>query len=166
MVEVCIYIIIETVLLLLTCVHVRNFCSFYIPASVLLQLSYCQKIMTTLLDGKYACPGQEVIFTCITNGSVVVAWISDDYIGSNGRQLEFASNSHSLGAKATSTIDPNTFAELTMKEDGLVTESQLYITVSQEISSATVTCIDVGTGSNSVHFELLCKYTLIILITV
>ena len=151
MVEISIYIIIETVLLLLTCVHICNFCSFYIPASVLLQLSYCQMIVTTLLDGKYACPGQEVTFTCITNGSVVVAWSSDDYIGSNGRQLEFA-RSNFLGARVTSTIDPNTFAELTMKEDGLVTESQLHITVSQEISSATVTCIDVGTGSYTVHF--------------
>ena len=56
-----------------------------------------------------------------------------------------------------STIDPNTFAELTMKEEGLVTESQLHVTVSEDISTAMVTCIDVGTGSYSIHFELLCK---------
>lgn len=75
-----------------------------------------------------------------------MAWNSDEYIGNNGRQLEFIS-SNSIGARVMSTINPNTFAELTMKKEGLVTESQLHITVSKDISSASVTCTDVGAGS-------------------
>ena len=107
----------------------------------------------------YACPGQEIVLTCLTSGSPIVAWINDDYIGpqSNGNQLELAS-SDSVGTRVMSMINLNTFAELTMKEGGLVTESQLHIVVSADIPSTTVRCTNVATGSfSSVYFELLCK---------
>ena len=56
---------------------------------------------------------------------------------------------------------PNAYAVLTMKKDGRVTESQLHITVSQDIAIANITCSDVsGELSSSVQFELLCKYTI------
>ena len=82
----------------------------------------CQTIKTTLLDGNYACPGQEVAFTCTTSGSLVIAWSNNEYIGRNGRQIEFASTDV-VGTRITSMINANTFAELTMIEGGLVTES-------------------------------------------
>ena len=120
-------------------------------------------ITTNLLDGKYACPGQEIVFTCTTNGSPSVAWISDDYIGINGHSLEFI-NSEPIGHRLKSTVNPDTYAELTMKTgpgpQDLVTESQLHISVSHDISTATVKCSDVGNdSSSSVHFELLCKFS-------
>ena len=130
--------------------------------AVLLHPSYCQTITSSLLEGKYACPGREVIFTCATNGSSVLAWSSDEYIGRNGRQLEITT---SVGHRVTSMVNSNTFAELTMKEGNRsrVTESQLHITVSHDIAIASVTCGDVSSGlSSSVQFELLCKYLVII----
>lgn len=115
-------------------------------------------INSTLLQGKYACPGQEVIFTCATNGSLVTAWSSEEYIGINGRQLEFIT-SHPLGHRVTSMVNPNTFAELTMKMGELVTESQLHILVSRDIPVANITCADVSGGSSSsTLFEVLGKF--------
>ena len=34
------------------------------------------------------CPGEEVTFTCETRGSSVLAWSSDEYIGSSDTRLE------------------------------------------------------------------------------
>jgi hypothetical protein len=100
--------------------------------------------------------------TCTTNGSVV-AWISDEYIGINGNHLEFGSQD-SVGHTVPSTINPNTFAELIRKEGDRVIESQLHITVSENIPTANVTCSDISHGgsSDSVQFEVLCEYNVII----
>ena len=55
-------------------------------------------------------------------------------------------------------MNPNTFAVLTNMSEGLVTESQLHITVSGNILISTVTCNDVSGGSmSSLRFELLRK---------
>ena len=133
----------------------------FILASVLLHLVSCQIIITTLLEGNYSCPGQEIIFTCVTNGSVVVAWSSNEYIGTGGLQLEFTSRD-SVGRRITSSSNPSTFAELTMRAEGLVTESQLHIIVSRDIPMATVTCSDVSGGSTTfISFGLLRKCTVI-----
>ena len=99
----------------------------------------------------------------MTNGSLVIAWSNDEYIGRNGRQLELASTD-AIGSRITSMINPDTFAELTMIEGGRVTESQLHIVVSPDIPTAVVTCSDVSSGTfSSIHFELLRKYTLYII---
>jgi hypothetical protein len=106
------------------------------------------------------CPGEKITFTCATNGSVV-AWISNEYIGINGIQLEFSSR-YPVGRNETSMINHiNTFANLTMKEGDRVIESQLHITVSKDIPTANVTCSDVSRVlSSSVTFELPCKCNL------
>jgi hypothetical protein len=128
------------------------------PASVLLHLVSCQIITSTLLDGNFACPGREIIITCATNASLVVALTSDEYIGRGGYLLELTSRG-SVGTRLTSTTNPSTFAELTMKSGGLVIESQLHILVSMTNSTATVRCSDVSGGSTSSHsFQLLRKY--------
>jgi hypothetical protein len=135
------------------------------PASVyvILHLVSCQNVtITKSFEGNYVCPGEKVILTCITNGSVAVAWISDEYIDpeTNGIQLEFGSTDP-VGHTEMSTINPNTFAELTRKEGNRVIESQLHITVSKDIPTANITCSDIGHGlSSSFTFELPCKCNL------
>ena len=132
---------------------------YFIPASVLLHLVSFQILTSTLLEGNYTCPGQQIIITCATNPSLVVAWSSNQYIGTGGLQLEFTSGD-SVGRRIPSSTNPSTFAELTMTAGGLVTESQLHIIVSRNIPTATVTCSDVSGGSTSfISFELLRKCT-------
>ena len=104
------------------------------------------------------CPNEEIVFTCRTNG-LALAWINDEYIGLgiNGHRLEFGSLD-SVGDMMS--INDKIFAELTMKGDGVM-ESQLHITVSEDIPTANVTCSDDTRGSSfSVQFELACKCTL------
>ena len=102
------------------------------------------------------CPDKEIVFTCKTNGSVV-AWISNEYIGIDGNQLELASL-YPVGHTVRSTINPKTFANLTMIKGDRVIESQLHITVSKDFPTANITCSDVSHGSSSsVQFELPCK---------
>jgi hypothetical protein len=134
----------------------------FLPGGVLFHLVSCQIITSTLLDGRFTCPGREVVITCATNASLVVAWSSDEYIGRGGLQLEFTSGDN-VGRRLTSTTNPNTFAELTMKSGELVTESQLHIIVSMNIPTVTVTCSDVNGGStSSLPFQLLRKYIILI----
>ena len=102
------------------------------------------------------CPGKEIVFTCKTNGSVI-AWISNEYIGIDGNQLELASM-YTVGHTVTSTINSKTFANLTMIKGDQVIESQLHIMVSKDFPTANITCSDVSHGSSSsVRFELSCK---------
>ena len=48
-------------------------------------------LSSSLPDGQGVCPEEEIKFTCVTNGSASHAWMSDEFIGSGGIQLEFAS---------------------------------------------------------------------------
>ena len=131
------------------------------PASATLyNLVSCQSVtITTSFEGNYVCPDKEIVFTCKTNGSVI-AWISNEYIGIDGNQLELASM-YTVGHIVKSTINPKTFANLTMIKRDRVIESQLHIMVSKDFPTANITCSDVSHGSSSsVQFELPCKCNL------
>ena len=121
----------------------------------------CQNVtITKSFEGNYVCPDEVIVFTCRTNG-LTLAWINDEYIGSriNGIQLEFGSLDP-VGYTIRSMINDNTFAKLTVKEDGVI-ESQLHITVSEDFPTANITCSDVShRSSSSVQLELPCKCTL------
>ena len=136
--------------------------SISFPDSATLYLVSCQNVtITTSFDGSYVCPDKVIVFTCKTNGSVI-AWISNEYIGIDGEQLELGST-YPVGHTEPRMINPKTkmFANLTMKEGDRVIESQLHITVSKDIPTANVTCHDVSHGlSSSVQFELPCECNL------
>ena len=115
-----------------------------------------------MLDGQGACPGEQITFTCVTNGSASHAWASDEYIGKGGVQLQFAVYD-SLGVPATAaSSQEGTYAELIRKvpENETATlgilESQLHVTVSSSYADASVTCIYVDTNYPiSTTFQLL-----------
>ena len=118
-------------------------------------------LSSSLSEGRQACPGDEITFTCLTNGSSSLAWISDDYIGQGGIQLEFASFD-SPGRIARNRVSPiGTQATLVSKEieenetQGIL-ESQLNIIVTSDYPSPTIKCLNVDTGSQeSTSFQLL-----------
>ena len=93
------------------------------------------------------CPGEEVIITCETRGSSVMAWISDEYIGS-GSLLQFLIIDN-IGDWHTSSVNPNTIATLinnTVEDGELILESQLRIRAVSQFMNSSVTCIDLASG--------------------
>ena len=72
--------------------------------------------------------GQSLIFTCVTTGSTIIAWSSEEYLARGGTQLSFLSIDP-LGTIMTSSISAS-FANLTMVDTAnsdTVLESQLHI---------------------------------------
>ena len=97
------------------------------------------------------CPGDVVNITCVTRGSSVIAWSSDEYIEEGGTQLAFATFNH-VGDTQRSPITDSTLATLTSKVyEGTVPvlESRLHIIVSSTRSVSTVTCIHVSGGTST-----------------
>lgn len=118
-----------------------------------------QTITSTLIDEpKILCPGEDITFTCVTRGSPIIAWQSDEYIGEGGTQLEFATFNNQ-GDTDSSSVNPDTVATLTRNsnEDGVqVLESKLRVITSAEFPDASVTCVHVGTGiKNTTRFHVL-----------
>lgn len=98
-------------------------------------------------------PEVEVTFTCIAVDSIIVSWISEEYIGSS-REIQFSVND-APGSNETCQNDPNTIATLidNSVENGVpVLTSQLNITVlwSTIPHSKTVTCVNSALGTRKV----------------
>ena len=119
-------------------------------------IASCQRLSSTLfeVEGQRGCPGHQVNFTCVTNGSLVLAWSNDEYIGENGAQIEFTSADGVNRTKASS-INPNTVATLVRVNGTRVIESLLSITVLDSFPTASITCSDVGQGTSTTTFRLL-----------
>lgn len=100
-----------------------------------------------------------MVFTCITNGSSSHAWISDEYIGVGGIQLEFAAF-ESPGLIRTPQNNP---ASLTLARliavDGVqgILQSKLEITVSADYKTPTIlSCLNVDRNlTNTTRIEIL-----------
>ena len=99
-----------------------------------------QQLNSTLLEGTYACQGEEVVFTCTISDStlsvLVIGWSSDEYIGP-GALLQFTTD-NVLGDNRTSMINGNVTAILTRNANAsgvLMVESTLRIvaTVRSEV---------------------------------
>ena len=118
-------------------------------------------LSSRLPEGQRVCPGDQIGFTCMTNGSASLAWSSDDYINRGGIQLEFTSY-HDPGRIARNRGSPiGTQAALISKEieenetRGIL-ESELNIIVTSDYQIATINCLHVDTATQeSTRFQLL-----------
>lgn len=114
-----------------------------------LPLIACQPVTLTsnLIDGRHACPGQQVTFTCrVRDGTLHLFWASEQYIGHN-RQLSFTYR-ESEGTNKTSVDHSTTVATLVAVRGDRITESRLHLTASMDISTASVKC---SNSSNSLN---------------
>ena len=97
-------------------------------------------LTSTLSDKQVACPGDIVKFTCVTRGSLIIAWLSDNYI--DGR-VEFAS----VDVGRPRVINSNAVATLVSAEvvnEIRILTSQLMITITSDYLNSTITCLHVG----------------------
>ena len=115
-----------------------------------------QILNSTLPSDYQVCPGEEVIFTCVVQGPHL-AWSSEEYIGSGGKQPEFGAQDHE---KLNKTVKVNSLSNVTLlniSETNGVTRitSQFEIIASAEYSTSSVVCHDVSAGtSQHVHFNV------------
>lgn len=118
-------------------------------------------LSSSLRQGERACPGERITFTCVTNGSASHAWMSNEYIGRGGIQLEFASFDSPGEIRRNTASQGGTLARLIAKvvEENETTgllESQLDIVVISEFPNPIISCLYVDTGSsNAASFQLL-----------
>ena len=100
--------------------------------------------------------GQQLIITCATTESASMAWSSEEYIGIGGVQLEYDTMNNAVGRIQVSGVTPTTFANLTMvNPSAFELESQLHMTVLDNITPFTVTCHNSGNGiSKNITFFL------------
>lgn len=140
---------------------------FIIIITAILQAVFSQDLYphlsSTLLPGKVLCPGEEVIFTCVTRGSSIIAWMSDEYIG-GGKQLEF-STENEIGEHKVTRF--GAIATLVNKSDDgemiTVLESQLQVNISANFTDPSVTCVHVATYSrNTSRFRVLGMNTILL----
>lgn len=109
------------------------------------------------------CPGDTLVFTCITNGSSSHAWISDEYIGIGGIQLEFAAF-ESPGLIRTPQNNPasSTLARLiAVDRVQEILQSRFEITVSTDYNTSTISCHNVDRNlMNTTTIEILGMFNL------
>ena len=108
-----------------------------------------QKIISSQPDEFHnLCPGEEVNIICEIRGSPILAWYSDEYIGS-GTHLVF-SIFESVGTTRINLVNPNTVATLisvTTENRVEVLVSQLRITALSGVLTSPVTCINPSNGT-------------------
>ena len=111
---------------------------------------------STLPSDNHTCPGEKVIFTCVVQGPVL-AWSSEEYIGSGGTRLEFGTVDKLMTNKTAANRSSTIATLLSINESGGVTkmESQLEILVSAAYPISSVVCHDVSAGTlQSVDFKV------------
>ena len=111
---------------------------------------------STFYGVNFAYDGEMVTFTCVARNSTLIAWSSNEYIGSDGLRLEFAS----IERVGTNRFAPNfgTTAQLvdSFREDGrVILVSQLNITVPSVYQISSITCHNIGMGTTAMtSFQL------------
>ena len=117
-------------------------------------LAFALTITSSVPIGGHVCPGQEITFTCVTQGSPTIAWASSEYID-RGSYIEFAVFNRP-GDVGISPINPNTIATLVDNkiEDGAqILRSVLHIIASAKFSIFSISCFHGnGTGDTITLF--------------
>ena len=102
--------------------------------------------------GHFVCPEQNITLICVTTGSPVVNWRSNEYIGQN-RTLMLASYDREERSQHSDTIASLTQINSTTG----VLESKLYIKVSPNFKNFTVSCITADLRSTTATLYVLGK---------
>lgn len=115
---------------------------------------------STLIDEQYTCiDDPSVKFTCVTTGSTVLIWRSNDFIGADDTdQFLFISNRDGEGLTRRIRDSVATLTRNEIVNGQRVLESTLHITVMSSTPNTSVTCVNVDDDSNvTKYFTVPCK---------
>ena len=115
----------------------------------LLSITELEDVMlSSTLNLQFAAKLQvKINFTCITRGSDILEWISDEYIGPGGDRLQILSSSGRT--TAISNSNPDTIAtriSVDTENGEVVIVSMLSILVSSQYPTATIICSNSDKG--------------------
>ena len=118
--------------------------------------------LSSTLNAKFTTkPQLRINFTCITRGSDILEWISDEYIGPGGDRLQILSASERT--TAISNSNPDTIAtriSVTTENGEVVIVSMLSILVSSQFHTATIICSNSDRGIiQNITFQTVGKLT-------
>ena len=124
-----------------------------------------QELNSTLHETFYGVPfaydSENVIFTCVTRDSNSIAWSSDDYIGSGGLRLEFASVEREGTTRNANSIASAQLVSVSRTDGIVLLVSQLQISVQSTFQISSVTCHNIGKDTiNITSFRMAGKLTL------
>ena len=99
------------------------------------------RLNSTLIGGNLSYAQQRVVFTCVTRNSTLLEWESTDYIGEGGNVIQISSYGDNNVTRSLSNPDTYATRVSVSVEDGVtVIVSQLFITVSEQFPTSSVTC--------------------------
>ena len=120
--------------------------------------------LTSTLNSERVVHSEDIIiFTCITRGSPILEWFSEEYIGTGRDRLQILSESD----RNTSSITPAAVATRinVSRDDGIVViVSELRIIVSMLHPNATISCSNGSPKNVNVTFQTVGESCLILLI--
>ena len=99
----------------------------------------------------YACPGEEILFECVTIGSQILAWMSEDYIG-QGTALNLTHISRTgAPAEALHSETSAMLMDVSIDKGSSKLTAMLKITVLESIKEKThsVACLNIDVGTNT-----------------
>ena len=100
-------------------------------------------LTSTLTDGLMAYGEEEIVFTCTTIYSNILQWSSNEYIGSDGYNIQIYNGT--LGTDVRRDSTHATLVRAALEDGVLVLVSELRIRTSALYSRASIQC------SNNVH---------------
>ena len=107
-------------------------------------------------DGHTAPPGEEIVFTCTTRYSNLLQWSSDEYIGSDGYNIQVFNGT--LGTDVRRGSANATLVLATIENGVLVLVSELRIRTSALHPTASIQCNNNGHGSSrTITFSMSTK---------
>ena len=109
----------------------------------------------TLSQDRVACPDEQLSFHCEAIDTEIVAWKSDEYVGTNGEEIQFSILEHP-GTIKRSTHNPNAIAMLLSSSymRGIpIMQCQLNITVSATILQYghSISCLNAAVGTSDLY---------------
>ena len=117
-------------------------------------------ISSVVADGEFVCSGQEINFTCVTSGSQFIAWTSNQYIDTDGSQLEFV-QFNTVGETKRSLMNSNTTATLIRKTNITGVEVfvlELHIITLPQFDTFSVSCSRDNGTERTINLRLLGKF--------
>ena len=112
-------------------------------------------ITSSISEGEIVCPGETVTFTCVTRGTIILIWSSEEYIGAINIDFNERDN---INRPVQASRNNNTLATLvnvSMDGSTRVLVSQLRIIVSSVSLTPSVTCInELDRTSDTIPFRV------------